>query len=194
VAVLSLSFCLPLSGCGGTLWNPARAPDPQRDRYDADYTEGGVSLTVYHNAVRSKVMAAFTALNRGDAEPALATMSDNVVYEFEGQHALGGTRHSKRAVRRWFGRLLYLIPSKFMIRQLEVSGWPWNTRIYLQFEDRVTPCKGAPYLNRGVQISYLRWGEVYYIHTYVNTSKLERALNYMIANGIPEAGAPPIGD
>ena len=189
-----LLWALSLSACGGSHWERALAPDPSLDPLDADRTERGISLDVYHDVVRDKVMNAFSALNRGDAEPALAIMSEKVVYEFEGQHALGGTRVSKAAVRRWFARLLHLVPSHFSIRELEVSGGPANTRIYLQFEDRVTPLRGKPYVNHGIQVAYLHWGEAYRIHTYIDTALLKSALEHMHQNGIAEAGAPPITD
>lgn len=189
-----LALCLllfPLA-CGGTHWTPAENPTSPSPTLDADYTDDGFTLSVYHAVVRSKVLSAFTALNHGNPNEALELMDEDVRYTFAGNHALGGTRRGKPAVRAWFKRLLHLVPSRFEIYEVEVSGSPWNTRVYIAFRDHVTPLKGKSYVNHGTQVSYLSWGSAYQVRTYIDTALLDEALQYMGQNGIAEAVAPPI--
>ena len=159
-----------------------------------DATDDGFSVDVYRNIVRSRVLNAFDALNRQDAQPALQLMSDDVRYTFEGQHALGGTRQSRAGVERWFKRLFSLLPSRFTLRSVEVAGWPWRSTAYVVFEDAVTPVVGEPYRNQGVQVIELEWGKAVAIHTYVDTAKIEHALKRLADAGVGEATASPITD
>lgn len=159
-----------------------------------DHTDDGFSLNPFRAIVRGKVLHSFERLSEGDPSAALALMDEKVEYTFEGEHALGGTRVSKAGVARWMERLLRLLPGKFEIQSVEVVGWPWRATVYVVFEDWVTPTIGEPYRNHGVQVVDLEWGVAVRIHTYVNTAKVERALEVLAEHGIPEATAPPITD
>jgi ketosteroid isomerase-like protein len=157
-----------------------------------DSTQDGVSLNVYRNTVRAKVLDAFDRLNARDPGGALDLMSDDVHYWYSGENALGGERVSKAGVEKWFGRLFRLFRSRFVIRSVEVTGWPWSTTVTTVFEDHVTPPHGAPYVNACVQVARLRWGKAYAIRTYVDTARLEAVLARLAENGVEEAVAPPI--
>jgi ketosteroid isomerase-like protein len=161
---------------------------------DADYTDGSWTLNPYRAAVKRKVLAAFSALNRRDYEVTLSLMADDVHYCFEGQHALGGERFSKAAVRFWFERLWRLLRSDFHVYDVAVSGMPWNTTVVMRFADHVQPAFGPAYVNHGVQVSRLRWGTVVDVYTAVDVQKLTTVLAAMSAAGIAEAAAPPITD
>ena len=141
-----------------------------------DATHDGLSIDVFRAIVRGKVLRSFERLSEGDPSAALAVMAPGVEYTFEGEHALGGTRVSRVGVEKWFGRLIRLLPGRFTIRSVPVGGWPWKATVYTVFEDIVRPAIGEPYLNHGVQVIELRWGTAVRIHTYVDTAKVERAL------------------
>ncbi len=157
-----------------------------------DATTDGFALDPWRAIVRAKVIEGFARLSAGDPSAVLGLMADDVEYTFEGRHALGGTRVSKRGVERWFARLLHLIPGRFTLRSVELRGGPAACIVYTVFEDQVTPLVGAPYRNHGVQVAELRWGTVVRVHTYVDTALVEAALSTMRAAGVEEAGAPPI--
>jgi ketosteroid isomerase-like protein len=180
------------SGCATSKWQPGGAEKDAQQQVDT--TEGGLSWNPYHNVVRSKIVNAFTALNRRDPNPSLELMANDVEYTFQGDHALGGTRHSREAVRLWFARLLHLIPSQFQIRSIEVTGAPWNTQVRMAFEDHVKPLAGPEYINTGVQVTQLKWGKAVRIQTTVDNAKLVRALQYMAQQGVAEATLKPIVD
>ena len=155
---------------------------------------GGFDWNPYRAIVRRKVLNSFARLSEGDASAALALMAPTVQYTFEGSHALGGTRHSRDAVEKWFGRLLRLLPGRFAIRSVEVAGGPWRSTVYTVFEDVVQPAHGDAYRNHGVQVVELRWGTAVRVHTYVDTARVAAALQTLLEAGVAEAGAPPITD
>lgn len=149
-------------------------------------------LFVYRAIVRAKIRGSFERLNVGDPAGALALMADDVHYRFEGHHALGGERSTKAGVTKWFGRLLRLFKSRFVLRRIEVAGWPWRSLVTTEFDDHVTPPVGEPYVNHGVQVAEIRWGKATRIRTYVDTARLEHVLATLAAAGVDEASATPI--
>lgn len=157
-----------------------------------DQTKDGVTLNPYHAVVRRKVLTSFSGLTAHDPAPALALMADDVRYTFEGEHALGGTRHSRAGVQKWFARLLRLLPGQFVIREITVKGWPWSTRVVTRFEHWVEPPAEPPYWGAGVQIVLLRWGKARQIRTYVDTARLVKTLDALAERGDAEASAAPI--
>ncbi len=166
--------------------------DPTERVVPTNSTSDGFSLNVYRNTVRSRVIRAFERLSERDASAALGLMADDVHYWFSGHHALGGERVTKRGVEKWFDRLFRLFRSHFVVRSVEVAGWPWDTTITTVFEDHVEPPVGRPYVNQCVQVTKLRWGKAVKIRTYVDTGRVEAVLAEMSASGIAEAAAPPI--
>lgn len=66
---------------------------------------------MYHAMVKSRVRALFDAVNRGDAEPVLRAFAARFEHRLLGEnHALGGSRHTLEATRRWYERLYRLLP------------------------------------------------------------------------------------
>jgi ketosteroid isomerase-like protein len=191
LAFLAGALVVTLSGCAHGAAGRGGAGLAQEP---VDATHDGFSLDPYRAVVRARVVEGFRRLSEGDASYVLGLMADDVEYTFEGRHALGGTRVSKAGVTRWFARLLRLIPGRFTLRSVEVAGGPWASTVTTVFEDVVTPLKGAPYRNHGVQVAELRWGQVVRVHTYVDTALVEAALATMAAQGVEEAALPPITD
>jgi ketosteroid isomerase-like protein len=147
----------------------------------------------YHAVVRSKILNAFDGLTHHDAAPALHLMASDVRYRFDGEHALGGTRVTRKGVEKWFGRLFRLLPGAFSIRSVEVSGWPWSTRVMTRFEHEVTPPDGESYVASAVQVAELEWGSAVRIRTTVrDMARLVQTLDALAAHGNEEAKAPPI--
>lgn len=113
---------------------------------------------MYHTIVRRRVKATFAALNRGDYEPALAGMAEQFEHRFAGDHALGGTRHDRSAMRRWFERLFRLNHHlAFDLKHIAVSGGPWDTTAVVEWTDSAQLADGTQYLNTGVHVVRMRW-------------------------------------
>jgi ketosteroid isomerase-like protein len=194
--ILLLLACL-LGGstlaCSMATGSDAKAPAPT-PYSGVDETADGVTWNPYHAVVRSKILNAFRGLSNHDPAPALDVMADDVNYTFDGEHALGGTRVTRTGVKRWFGRLFRLLPGPFVIRSVDVAGWPWRTRVVTTFEHYAAPEDGGPpYWGAATQVLDLRWGAAVQIHTRVtDMDRLVRTLDALAANGNAEAKAPPI--
>lgn len=150
------------------------------------------SLNPYRWILKSRILKGFNELNKQNYHYLTNLFADEIVYEFEGEHSLGGKRISKKGVEKWFERLILLLPSKFLINSISISGPLWNTTAFIEFTDSVTPKFGQPYKNNGIQVVKLRFGKAYNIHTYVDTEKIIKALTTLYDNGIEEAMADKI--
>jgi ketosteroid isomerase-like protein len=122
-------------------------------------------------------------------------MAEDVHHIFPGDHPLGGERHSREAVKRWFERLERLFPHhEFEVRRVAARGWPWDTWVAVQWTARLRPAAGDPYVNEGAHWVQIRWGTITRFHAYLDTQRVAEACRRMAAEGIAEADAPVIGD
>src|ERR671910_552187 len=120
---------------------------------------------MYHALVRSRARGVFDRLSAGDWESVLADLAEDVHHVFPGAHALGGERHSRVAVGRWFERLYRLFPNPpFEVRRIISSGWPQDTWVAVEWIDHVTPLEGEPYEQHGTHWIRIRWGKVTDLH------------------------------
>lgn len=149
---------------------------------------------MYKAIVRRRISAGFDALSRGDCSVALEGLADDVHHVFAGDHPLGGERHSRVAVERWFERLLGLFELRFDIRRVAVSGPPWKILATVEWLGHVTPKAGEPYVNEGAHVIEIRRGRVVYFHAYEDSQKVAEACRHMASAGIAEAAADPITD
>ncbi|MBV9917191.1 MAG: nuclear transport factor 2 family protein [Solirubrobacterales bacterium] len=58
---------------------------------------------MYHAIVKRIAPRNFERVNDHDYEALLKNCTPDVHHRFGGHHALGGERHDKEALRRWFG-------------------------------------------------------------------------------------------
>ena len=87
---------------------------------------------MYHAIVRRQVRKIFEGLSRGDWQSALAGMADRFEHIIPGDHALGGTRHTKTGLRAWFKRLFSVHPvSRFEIKHIAPSRARGTRRLSL---------------------------------------------------------------
>jgi len=150
---------------------------------------------MYKTIVKHKVRGVFEALSRGDVESAMADVAPDVHHIFEGDNAIGGERHSREAMERWFERVYLIFPElDFEIHDISVRGWPWDTRVAVEWSDAAKPRDGEPYVNDGAHWIRMRWGKATYIHAYLDTQKVTEACDRLAAGGLAEAAAPPITD
>lgn len=150
---------------------------------------------MYHALVRSRLLSVFADINRGNAQPMLTALADEFRYRFHGEHALGGERRSREAMRRWWDRVFRLLPhARFVVTDALVTGWPWHTRIALRLRIRGDLPGGEPYENTMMQFLTMRWGRVTEIESLEDLQQLMRALDQVALAGNPEAHAAPIPD
>jgi ketosteroid isomerase-like protein len=148
---------------------------------------------MYHAIVRRKAAGIFDHLGRGEWRETTADIADDVTHVFPGDHAVGGVRHSREAMERWFERLYRLYPElQFEVKRVTAKGWPWNTWIAIEWRDWGTAADGEPYENEGAHWIHLRWGKATYVHAYADTQVIAESCRRMAAAGIEEAAAAPI--
>lgn len=135
----------------------------------------------------------FARIGRGDYRPVLRGMAPDVHHRFAGDHALGGERHDKEAMQRWFERLTRLCPSiDFTVHTVTVSGPPWHLTVAAEWTALVTPAAGPIYLNEGVHVMEIRRGRVSRLFAYEDGEAVAAACRIMADFGVTEAAAPPI--
>ncbi len=150
---------------------------------------------MYRAIVRRRIRGTFlNELSAGNYAAVVGRTAGDVVHVFPGEGALGGTRTSQDALRRWFERLFRLFPElRFEVDEITVTGWPWRTTVAVRWRDWGEAADGEPYENRGCEVFEIRWGRATSIHQYLDTKVIDDSLARMAAAGIEEAAAPPIG-
>ena len=66
---------------------------------------------MYHAIVRRIASKNFLSVNQKDYSSILKGCTANIHHRFGGDHALGGERHDREALGRWFERLGRLSPT-----------------------------------------------------------------------------------
>jgi ketosteroid isomerase-like protein len=117
---------------------------------------------MYHAIVKRIALRNFLRVNQKDYSAVLKDCSSDVHHRFGGQHALGGERHDRDALGRWFERLGRLAPAlQLTVYDVWVKGWPWNTTVIIRWSAVQDLPDGSPYNNHGVHIIRMRWGKVF---------------------------------
>jgi ketosteroid isomerase-like protein len=148
---------------------------------------------MYKAIARRKAQATFDALSRGDWESTLKDVAPEVHHVFPGQNAIGGERHSREALERWFARLYRLIPDlRFEVQHISVKGWPWDMMVAVEWSDHGHASDGVAYENEGAHWIRLQRGKATYIHAYLDTEKVTAICDRLAQAGVAEASAEPI--
>jgi ketosteroid isomerase-like protein len=143
---------------------------------------------------RRRYVRGLAALERGDLDALLAEFDPRCEFVFIGQSALGARLSTRAALRRWFERLHRLLPRpRFEVRELSITGWPWDVRLAARVVIRSTVA-GEPYENEFAQFLRLRRGRVVQDYVIEDTQRFERASARLVAAGVAEAAAEPIRD
>jgi ketosteroid isomerase-like protein len=150
---------------------------------------------MYHAIVRRRVRKLFGAVNRADAEPVLRAFAGQFEHSFLGDHALGGSRRTLAATRRWYERLYRLLPDiHFDLRRIWVSGAPWNTLVLVEWDETNSGTDGVLVENSGVHVMRLSWGRATRLAICPDTIGVKATLDRLALAGVAEAHAPPIAD
>jgi ketosteroid isomerase-like protein len=148
---------------------------------------------VYAWLIKRYVRRQFDRIGRADHAAVLRGVAENVHHRFAGDHALGGERHDKQALQRWFARLSRLCPAMaFEVHTVAVSGWPWDMTVAAEWSALVTPAKGPDYTNARVHVIGIRRGQVIRLFAYEDSQAVATACTEMAELGISEAAEPPI--
>ena len=151
------------------------------------------TVNMYHAIVKRLALKNFLRVNNKDYAAILKGCSSSVHHRFGGNHALGGERHDREALARWFDRLGRLAPTlQLRVHDVWVKGGPWNTTVIMRWSGVQSLPDESPYENHGVHVIGMRWGKVYDIDANEDSQLVAASLRIWAAYGVDEALAPPI--
>ena len=147
----------------------------------------------YHTIVKRIARKNFLRVNAKEFDALLADCTPDIRHRFGGNHALGGERRDREALRAWFGRLGRLGEHLTLtVEDVWVKGMPHDTVIIVRWSATDQLPDGSAYQNRGVHIVKMRWGKVTEIDAHEDSQAVAEGLRKQSAMGIAEAAAPPI--
>jgi ketosteroid isomerase-like protein len=150
---------------------------------------------VYHRIVKRLAVRNLERVNDHDYDGLLAGCHPEIHHSFGGDHALGGERHDRESVRRWFERLGRLFPDmRLVVTDVWVKGWPHDTTAILRWTNTGTfPGEGGrTYRNHGVHVVRLTWFKAVRIDANEDSQAVVDYLHALAAAGVEEANAAPI--
>jgi ketosteroid isomerase-like protein len=150
---------------------------------------------MYHAVVRRLVRWLYRQVSERRYMALVRLCAPDVVQVVPGDSALGGTRRTREAYRSWFQRLFRLFASlQLEPHEVIVEGWPWSTRVAVQWTDRISSRDGRTFHNRGAHFIRLRWGRLARIEYYWDTQLVAEACAHLVSRGLDEGAAPPLAD
>lgn len=148
---------------------------------------------MYHAMVKRMARRNFLRVNNKDFGAVLGDCAPDIYHRFGGTHALGGERHDKTALTRWFDRLGRLGRHlTLIVEDVWVKGLPNDTTIIIRWSATDELPDGSPYRNRGVHIVRMRWGKVIDIDAHEDSQAVAGNLARQATLGVAEAAADPI--
>ncbi len=134
---------------------------------------------MYGWAVRFMIRRAVRLANEGDIEAMLGAYADDVHFVFPGDSSWAADIYSKQELEPWLLRFSKEGP-RFDLRDIAVSGWPWNTTVSIQYTGRMDDANGnVVYENRGVIIGKVAWGKITSYEVFEDTQKVAALDEYL---------------
>lgn len=158
-------------------------------RWAAGAALAGALPTLYRSAVKAMLARNIRAVNAGDIGPLLATYADDATLVFPGRSSWGREYRGKSEIEGFLRRFVRL-GIKGETGAMAVTGPPWSTTVFLQFNDRATSPEGEPiYENRAVIFARIAWGKIRREELYEDTQRTAEFDRYLEA--AESADAPP---
>jgi ketosteroid isomerase-like protein len=148
---------------------------------------------MYRAIVKKRIRQAFEQVNGHRWDELMRSIAPDVHHRFGGVHAIGGERHDRETLRRWFERLARVLPNlRLEIKNIWVEGWPWRTMVFVQWDGTATLLDGGGYAQHAIHVITLRWGKIHALDVFEDSQEVARALVVQAAAGLDEAAARPI--
>jgi ketosteroid isomerase-like protein len=148
---------------------------------------------LYQAIVKRRIRQSFEHVNNHRWDELMRSIAPDVHHRFGGVHAIGGERHDRETLRRWFERLERVLPNLHLeIKNIWVEGWPWHTIVFVQWDGTATLLNGGGYSQHAVHVITLRWGKIHALDVFEDSQEVARALVAQAAAGLDEALAQPI--
>ena len=141
---------------------------------------------MYGWIVRSMMRNVLRRREEGDLAPLLNTLADDVHFVFPGDSSWAGDFHGKKELEPWLRRFAE-VGLRVDVQEIDVTGWPWSTTVFLHFTDHLTdPDGNVVYENRGVIIGKVAWGKIKSYEVFEDTQKVAALDEYLASQ---KAGA-----
>ena len=148
---------------------------------------------LYQAIVKRRIRQSFEDVNNHRWDELMRSIAPDVHHRFGGVHAIGGERHDRETLRRWFARLARVLPNLHLeIKNIWVEGWPWHTMVFVQWDGTATLLDGGGYSQHAIHVITLRWGKIAALDVFEDSQEVARALVAQAAAGLDEALARPI--
>jgi ketosteroid isomerase-like protein len=148
---------------------------------------------LYSLIVKNRIQQAFDHVNNHQWDALGISIAPEVQHRFLGTHAIGGVRHDKETLKRWFERLWRVLPNLHLtINNIWVKGWPWHTTVVVQWDGAATLLNGDAYSQHAVHLITLRWGKIAGIDVFEDSQAVAHALDTQAEAGLKEAVAEQI--
>ena len=148
---------------------------------------------LYQAIVKRRIRQSFEDVNNHRWDVLMRSIAPDVHHRFGGVHAIGGERHDRETLRRWFERLARVLPNlRLEIKEIWVEGWPWHTMVFVQWDGTATLLDGGGYSQHAIHVITLRWGKIAALDVFEDSQEVARALVAQAASGLDEALAQPI--
>ena len=148
---------------------------------------------LYQAIVKRKIRQSFEDVNNHRWDELMQSIAPDVHHRFGGVHAIGGERHDRETLRRWFERLARVLPNlRLEIKEIWVEGWPWHTMVFVQWDGTATLLDGGGYSQHAIHVITLRWGKIAALDVFEDSQEVARAIVVQAAAGLDEAVAQPI--
>ena len=148
---------------------------------------------LYQAIVKRRIRQSFEDVNNHRWDELMRSIAPDVHHRFGGVHAIGGERHDRETLRRWFERLARVLPNlRLEIKEIWVEGWPWHTMVFVQWDGTATLLDGGGYSQPAIHVITLRWGKIAALDVFEDSQEVARALVAQAAAGLDEALAQPI--
>lgn len=148
---------------------------------------------MYHTMVRRFTRKNFDEVANGNLDKVIAGCAPDVRHSFTGPHALGGERNDAASFQAWMERVHRLTPNfHFELHDIFVQGWPWNTKVMVNWTKHTELPDGSSYPGWGIHLITLKWFQAVSIEVFVDTAGTVAEMQSMAVHGVAEAIAPQI--
>jgi ketosteroid isomerase-like protein len=136
----------------------------------------------YAAAYRRLLRSTAERLMSGDVDAFLRFYADDATLTFPGENSWGPVYRGKDEIRGFLERFLR-VGLRGELLDIAVSGPPWDTTVFVRFDDRASAPDGTVvYENRAVILLKGRWGKVVSEEVFEDTERVAAFDRWLEAN------------
>jgi len=145
---------------------------------------------VYRWTVARAIRFLYRSTFAGQDSVMMRATAPDATFSFPGRSSFAASLTGREPLRAWLARFTALSP-QFDVRDVVVSGPPWNMTVAVRFHDAL----GADYENEGVEWLRIRWGRLRSLDVFLDTERVSswearHAGVSHASNARPPAGVP----